>query len=784
MKRITSLTILGLSAILVFHISINGQSGPNAVDWETKNTNSAVSNLQNSSFDSLVAWQEQIVLHLDKSLLTPKDHLFFKAYVLTGPNRFRVSASDVLKVELLDEEGTLINSQYHKIVKGSCQGSIEIPKKTKDGTYYFRAYTRWMLNYGPDQIATKKIRISGKNGLKELNVNPSDQLTVFPEGGTIVAGLSHNVAVSFKNNDYDKLPVFNSTGEEVASVTNYGMGLGTFLFRPLRGERYSIRLDEHRYIDLPEVQDNGYSMQLSNLDEDNLRVRIEASSDLRRESIYLKGKSKGVLYVNKAVDFEKKDIIVITIPKADLPNGLINFSLEDEYDQVWAYRSIYIDKEELQIQVERQTEFSGNEIISVRVTDREGLPIQTELSLGLIGQELTENRSDPLVHGKYVEHTIRNRRFLNDLLVLTGQFPEHLPGNLMEDIPGEIRYAFQDGLEFYGQAYDLNNSLLINTKIQILISTPDDVIARETVTNSDGLFKLYGLQIYGEAHMVFRTIGEDINSKLVKVIPYEYEIPPLRAGDLRDPLAKQKPDHILPKIAINDFHTNSEKDRLITLDEITLSATKPFRNTTPSIYNIEATRVIYQDVKRPKTLPQLFLGIPGLQVVGLGSLTPALVLNRSAGSGPFVWVVDGFPMMPSTSLVDIINLLSYADIERMELLIGADASMYGSRSAGGVIRVYTRSGSESENIERKTAQMKYQGFHESIRFENYRETVLNKGKRRSEMPTTLYWNPYLTTDENGEAIINISISDSYDRIELRAYTITENGASGNLKTNF
>ncbi|NND16353.1 MAG: Plug domain-containing protein [Eudoraea sp.] len=776
------LRLVFLMVALCHNTSVISQAGSNQSVRSTSKNNPGLENLQDSQRDSLVVWQERVVLHLDKRNLRPNDHIFFKAYILTGPEQLRVSASDVLKVELLDENGILAQSQYHKIREGSSEGSLEIPRKLKEGAYYFRAYTRWMLNYGPEKFAIKRIEINDTKNVKQSG-KPINGITFFPEGGHLVAGIVNSVAVAYDGKLLLNLPVYNSKDEVVASVKNYGMGIGTFLITPEKGERYYIKLEGNRRIPLPEVQERGYSIQVNNLGNEKLHLKIEATTEVALTPTFLRGIANGITFFETKVDFEKESATEIDIPKENLPKGILFLELVDEFNQVWASRPIYIDNEGLLIQVEREAETRGNEILRVRVTDSNGLPVQTQLSIGLRGQMITDSKALE-TSSTIPEKSIRNQRFLNDLKVLTKQSSEDFQSSANKDVPDEIRYAFQNGLEFFGQAYDLNNTLLSNTKIQLLISSDDNVIVEEAETNEEGLFSLSGLQLKGEVTIVFRTVGAETKTKLVKVIPYEYEIPSLAIGNPKQRPVTRKSKQILPTIPAIDFFEKSDEEGRIALDEITVKATKPLRRTSPTIYNIEPSRVVYQDAKRPRTIPQLFLNIPGVQVVGLGSLSPSINLPRTAGSGPVVWVIDGFPMAPSTSMVDIVNLLSYADIERIELLLGGDASMYGTRAAAGVILIYTRSGSEAEYLKRAGAQLTFQGFHESISFEEYRKANYRKRKNAKDSPTTLYWDPALTTNANGEAIIRLSSSIDYNRINIHANSITEKGARGSLKTTF
>lgn len=774
---------LALPVLLFFvNLPIYGQSGPNQAAWNSDTMNANALKPQQNPSDSLIVWQEQVILHLDKALLMPKDQVFFKAYVLTGPDQFRVSASDVLKMELLDEKGTLIKSQFHKITDGTSGGSFQIPKRIKEGNYYLRTYTRWMLNYGPERFTTKKIRISDTKGREEGNAINTDRVAFFPEGGHLIAGVTHNIAVTFDNINVDNIPIINGKGEVVAKVKNYGSGIGTFLLKPEKGEQYSIIFDKADPIPLPEIRDTGYSIKVNNLNNDIVPVRIEVSPDLSSETIYLTGRSKGVTYLKTKLDFREKNVIDIDIAKIDLPKGILHLQLEDEFDRIWAKRSLYIDSDMLKIKVEELSERDRINTLRVKVTDREGRPVQTELSVGIRGKQVSDDSYKGFMLPNLQDISTRKKRFRNDLLLLTGKSSNDFLANELSELPNEIRYNFQDGLEFYGQAYDLNNTLLINTKVQMLISADDDLIAEETKTNSEGLFKLSGLQINGEVSIVFRTAGEETKSRLVKVIPYKYEIPPLTGVNRVGGENNQKTKLVLPKIPRKDFQSSSDKEKLITLEEVTLIATKPIQKKTPSVYDIEPTRLIYQDKDHPKPIPQLFLGLPGVQVIGLGGLKPSLRLSRSAGGGPILWVVDGMPLMQPNELIDVINLINYTDIERIEILLGPAASIYGARGSGGVMAIYTRSGSDVDYIGRKEAQLSFAGFHESINFKEHQETILNKLKSKANIPTTLYWNPELQTDENGEALIQLSSQHNYNVMEIQANAITENGARGSLKT--
>ncbi|MBT8238655.1 MAG: Plug domain-containing protein [Croceitalea sp.] len=783
----TSKSQLNYLVVFLFAMAMgNAQSsGPGAPAEVTYNETATFLTYQMNELDSLVAWQEQVVLHTNKTLLKPKEQLFFKAYVLTGPEQLRVSASEVLKVELLDENGSLIHSQYHKIHNGTSEGSFEIPKKSETGLYYLRAYTRWMLNYGPENFATKKLMITGRNkGMADFNTKII-KAEVFPEGGQLIAGLENRVVIEHNKTLQGTLEVIDQMGMAAAVVQDYGNGLGSFVFVPEKGNTYHVKLDRGQTMKLPEIENVGYTLRVNNLNHDRVVVHVAATPGLLNQDLYLRGKINGLTFFENKIVFDKNKVVEVVLPKMEMPKGSIILHLEDEFEQVWATRPLFIVNDELSISMQNQIINTNEKQLKIKVTDTNGTPIQTELSIN-VGQ-LQDNFD---IKGPFIKtfENDRNQMFMNDLLVLTGKLPADYALNKTIALPDEIKYSFQNGLEFYGKAFDLNNSLLPNTKIQILITTKNDVIAKEAVTNTDGLFHLKELQIDGKAKIVFRMVAEDAKDKFVKVVPYEYETPPLMlTSNTPDKGTGLKSKQFLPQKQATKFNKDEGSEKLVMLKGVTLVGEKLKVKKSPSVYGIEPSRVAFQDSKSPKTIPELFLGIPGVWVKGLGDINPSLILPRSAGVGPVLWVVDGLPLaqtpaeMGSTQLGEIMSMIPYIDVDRIELLYGANAAIYGVRAAGGAILIYTRNGSDENFFNRKKAELTFSGYHESLSFDNDKKDDDNNKKAYQEAILTLYWNPGLKTDENGEIILNIPEVDVENKVFIDIKTIMPDGRSGTLK---
>jgi hypothetical protein len=341
-----------------------------------------------------------------------------------------------------------------------------------------------------------------------------------------------------------------------------------------------------------------------------------------------------------------------------------------------------------------------------------------------------------------------------------------------------IEYPFQQGLELIGYAYDMNNSLLRNTPIQVMAFSETDIWVQDIQTDSDGRLVLENLQFQGEAELVFRTKGDQSQERMVKVIPAKNS-KTTNSAVLAKTIKSQERKRVYEPT--EDIATDTTG--LITLKEVVVRETSKKKTVAgPSSYSVEATQVRFQDPKRPKTIPQLLLNIPGVIVNGLGSPYPTVSIPKVYG--PILWVIDGLPLSQTNTsagpavngLFEVMNLVMATDVERIELLLGANAAVFGSRASGGVFVVYTRSGAEFRNTYRKESQLVFQGYEPIVDFKAYLTTGSKKARLSAK---TLYWNPSIKTNEEGKATIRIPDLDNIgNQILIQASTVTIDGRFG------
>ena len=95
--------------------------------------------------------QEKVYLHFDNNCYFQGDTIWYKAYVVLADDNSPQPLSKILYVELLNEQGYLVERQQLEINKrGQANGQFAIADSAFAGFYEIRAYTKWMLNFGFD----------------------------------------------------------------------------------------------------------------------------------------------------------------------------------------------------------------------------------------------------------------------------------------------------------------------------------------------------------------------------------------------------------------------------------------------------------------------------------------------------------------------------------------------------------------------------------------------------------------------------------------------------------
>jgi len=90
--------------------------------------------------------QEKIYLHIDRKFVEPGEQFWFRAYVRDANTLKPAEKSEVLYTELLNPQGSVINSKRLIARNGKAMGDFLIDPNLPGGNYKLKAYTTWSKN--------------------------------------------------------------------------------------------------------------------------------------------------------------------------------------------------------------------------------------------------------------------------------------------------------------------------------------------------------------------------------------------------------------------------------------------------------------------------------------------------------------------------------------------------------------------------------------------------------------------------------------------------------------
>jgi hypothetical protein len=147
-------------------------------------------------------------------------------------------------------------------------------------------------------------------------------------------------------------------------------------------------------------------------------------------------------------------------------------------------------------------------------------------------------------------------------------------------------------------------------------------------------------------------------------------------------------------------------------------------------------------------------------------------LDNSAELNQFpLLLVDGIPIFD----VDKFLSISPSEIDKVDII--NNNYVIGKIIYGGIIFVYTKKRNFAGLIDTKNLTFsEFKGYSEKHKFEEFNYTdEMAFNSRKADYRNTLYWNPEVKTDENGEANISFYTSDEKGKFLITIEGVGERG---------
>jgi len=345
--------------------------------------------------------QEEVFIHMDNSSYFLGDTIYYKAYVLTSDGKLS-NLSGLLYVELLNQDGYLVERQKLKLKDGQAVGSVELLDTLYGGYYELRAYTRWQLNWGRfEHPHTKESELwfYSKRMAKEYyrdyeklysrvfpvfdkpkspgdyvedmtlrplrryfkdDVNkPELKVGIYPEGGHLIDGVPCRVAFDALDevgaHVEGTFTVTDNDGNVVATASTVNRGRGMVTFTPNGKMRYQFQEIDNSGSSRPnrkgkgklEPETDGCALQAT-VEADGIHLTLRNKGTAAREQLGLTAMCHGMMH-----DFQELTPgaeATAVVPLAKVPTGVIQLSVFNGEGRIYADRLIFVRQDDFQPQ--------------------------------------------------------------------------------------------------------------------------------------------------------------------------------------------------------------------------------------------------------------------------------------------------------------------------------------------------------------------------------------------------------------------------------------------------
>ncbi|MEJ2904620.1 TonB-dependent receptor plug domain-containing protein [Pedobacter panaciterrae] len=626
-----------------------------------------------------------------------------------------------------------------------------------------------------------------KKMIKEIPVKATSNaidVQFFPESGNLVESLPNKIGIKAVNasglGEDVKGSIIDNDGQEVTQFSTQHLGIGSFILNPQPGKTYAAKVKykdgSESTINLPRVLPSGYIITV-NSNTENVVAKVLLSPDLiGNGELKLVAQNNGnVYFISKAAS--QKQIITTSIPKKDLPSGIIQLTLFSARNTPVAERLVFVNnvKDKITTKVSTAKEsYARKEKVNVNLqADFAEKPAQASFSIAVTNTTSVkpdeENESNIFTTllltsdligyiekpNYYFLHDDQKTQQDLDNLMITQGWRRILWKNIINNAGPNIRYEPEKSLKISGVVTSYGGKPLPNSKVS-LFSSSGGLFAIDTLSDAQGRFNFDNL-IFNDSTKFIVQARTAKNKKSVDivldVVSGQIVTKNKNTGDIEVNVNEALSGYL--KQSENYFDDLTKRgilERTILLKEVNIVEKKnPAKNSSNLNGAGNADAIITTDqLQYCTTLSQCLQGRVAGLIIRNG--TPYLMRNNGT---PMSIVLDGMQMEG-----DFLDNINPMDIETIEVLKSAgNTAIYGSRGGGGVLVITTKRGggySSASTFTPGIIPFSPKGYYTPREFYSPKYDAPDN---RPDYRTTIYWNPNIVTNESGKAAFNYFNSD-------------------------
>ena len=641
-------------------------------------------------------------------------------------------------------------------------------------------------------------------------------VTFHPEGGYLVPDIECKLAFKAIGKDGFGIDlsgkIVDSSGKEITGFDTRHAGMGTVSFTPRRGETYKAIISDGREFALPATNENASVLQIRHIAPDSLEIGIKGNI---LEDGYIVLQQRGIVLWASDADSNSS----FRFSKTDALSGIMQVLLLDKDFNPLSERLVFCDNDDhagatllsgsktygnrcsVTVNANIPDTDKGNFAVSVIDNNMSTIdsinPITAQL---LLSSDLKGYVENP---GYYFSSDTPEVAEALDNLMLTQGWSRY-------DIPSVVKGEIANPTQPIEKSMSLSGSVRSKwgnkplKDISLALISPDTGYGNITNTDSDGKFRFDGFEYPDGAIYYIQAVnnsGAFEDNIILDTIDYpETGHLPLSTCDRH-------------KIPAANFRQRAEMNpelKSILLSEVIVSELK-MKSDNRWLAGITSSQVNTSDpeLRNINSVEDAIMRLNGISVSGSGNITfrgkPVGVYIDNIPLDATVNLGMGEPLAldagtraiqsrskmfrqsslrdpkgyiytsPSTNLpeVNIINeinsVCSYDNIASIAFVRGGASAVLGNRAPGGTIVIKTKDGKAFSKIKEHNPHIaiaKPLGYQKPAEFYSPMYEVTDRPDG-TDLRSTIYWNPCVRINENGEADFEFFTSDNPDT----SYTI-------------
>ena len=744
-----------------------------------------------------------------------KDDYTFYKNILVGDAMQKQLSTNINFTELVNDKGSKLNTRisfrnedgrpyankkvswkvnlgYETISKGKAEtdangyATIVIPEYKKG------SLREALLN---TNIEINSVRTIGSS-FKLNSAYAANDIQFFPEGGHFIEGIPGKIAFkAIRNNGLSikvKGNITDNTGNIVTEFSSQHLGMGAVVFAPEAGKTYKANVvyaDGSKDIkDLPAVSPAGIVIRHTPVADTTLNFKVYSSISFfqanQNKTYYLILQNNGVITYAAKMRLNSQ-VTSASVPTGKFPAGVYQISLLTAAGEALTERLAFVyrpNELKINLKTDKQTYGVRQKVSATVNVQKDNLPAEGNFSVSVIDEtRVPSNESDEttILSSLLLSSELRgyvekpNYYFTQfdekkladlDLLLLTQGYRGYTYKEIINNTVPKLFLLPEQGIAISGTLRYNNGMPVSKGNIRLII--PDKSFGVSAVTSADGRFRFENVNFTDSSKITISAVN-NVNSKNMVITMDGTPFPTVNAN-------VNMPEEVLNiDSTLNTYLQHSKREhfdgRLI--QEVVIKSKVVEKKSSHMDYSalsglsmMANSQVSSERFKGCNNFLQCLQG----SAMGLTFMNNEFYITRDYNQGKQVPVQIYVRDMPVD--VNFLNSINPMEVESVEIFYNDGVSGINRRTqTNGVVVVNMRAEPKGTKMslsqlkelfpDRNTLTYKPQGYVKVKQFYTPKYTVAASSLNKPDLRTTIYWNPALITDKNGNTVFEFFNGD-------------------------